>query len=45
MELEVAAHFSSDGHQLSNAMFVGLEKVCKGWKFTGERVSRGGWAC
>ena len=30
-EMEVAAHFSSDGHQLSNAKFVGLEKVWKGW--------------
>ena len=30
-EMEVAAHFNSDGHQLSNAKFVGLEKVWKGW--------------
>ena len=29
--MEVAAHFNSDGHQLSNAKFVGLEKVWKGW--------------
>ena len=29
--MEVAAHFSSGGHQLSNAKFVGLGKVWKGW--------------
>ena len=30
-EMEVAAHFSSDGHQLSNARFVGLGEMWKGW--------------
>ena len=29
-EMEVAAHFNGEGHQLSNAKFVGLEKVWKG---------------
>lgn len=30
-DMEVAAHFNGEGHQLSNAKFVGLEKVWKGW--------------
>ena len=29
--MEVAAHFNGERHQLSNAKFVGLEKVWKGW--------------
>ena len=27
VDLEVATHFNSEGHVLSNAKFVGLEKV------------------
>ena len=30
-DMDVAAHFNGDRHQLSNAKFVGLEKVWKGW--------------
>ena len=30
-EMDVAAHFNGDDHQLSNAKFVGLEKVWRNW--------------
>ena len=30
-EMEVAAHFNGDGHQLADVRFVGLEKVWKNW--------------
>ena len=30
-DMEVAAHFNGEKHQLSDAKFVGLEKVWKGW--------------
>ena len=32
-EMEVAAHFGGDQHQLSDAKFVGLEKVWRYWVF------------
>ena len=41
-EMEVAAHFNGEGHQLSNAKFVGLEKVWKGW-VTYRRVREQRW--
>ena len=42
VDLEVAAHFNSEGHVLSNAKFVGLEKVWKGW-VTYRRVREQRW--
>jgi len=41
-EMVVAAHFNGEGHQLSNAKFVGLEKVWKGW-VTYRRVREQRW--
>ena len=38
----MAAHFNSEGHVLSNAKFVGLEKVWKGW-VTYRRVQEQRW--
>ena len=39
--MEEAAHFSSDGHQLSNTKFVELEKVWRGrttyWRMREQR--------
>ena len=31
VEMEVAAHFNETGHQITDAKFVGLEKVWKSW--------------
>ena len=31
IEMELAAHFNGDGHHLSDARFVGLEKVWRSW--------------
>ena len=41
-EMDVAAHFNGEGHELSNAKFVGLEKVWKGW-VTYRRVREQRW--
>ena len=41
-DMEVAAHFNGESHQLSNARFVGLEKVWKGW-VTYRRVREQRW--
>ena len=41
-EMEVAAHFNEEGHHLSDAKFVGLEKVWKGW-VTYRRVREQRW--
>ena len=41
-DMEVAAHFNGDRHQISNAKFVGLEKVWKGW-VTYRRVREQRW--
>ena len=41
-EMEVAAHFNGEGHQLSNAKLIGLEKVWKGW-VTYRRVREQRW--
>ena len=40
--MDVAAHFNGGGHDLSNAKFVGLEKVWKGW-VTYRRIREQRW--
>ena len=41
-EMEVAAHFTGKGHHLSDARFVGLEKVWRSW-VTYRRVREQRW--
>ena len=41
-EMEVAAHFISDGHRITDAKFIGLEKVWKNWT-TYRRVREQRW--
>ena len=40
--MEVAAHFISDGHRITDAKFIGLEKVWKNWT-TYRRVREQRW--
>ena len=42
IEMEVAAHFTGKGHHLSDARFVGLEKVWRSW-VTYRRVREQRW--
>ena len=41
-DMDVAVHFNARGHNLSNAKFVGLEKVWKGW-VTYRRIREQRW--
>ena len=42
MEMEVAAHFNAGGHLITDASFIGLEKVWKNW-VTYRRVREQRW--
>ena len=42
MEMEVAAHFNAGGHFITDASFIGLEKVWKNW-VTYRRVREQRW--